>query len=239
MRIRIVVPIISDIFNEEIKKEAAQFKAPDTRIEVVNIDRGPASIESHYDEIVASVPIVEKVVQAEKDGAGGVFIDCFGDPGVDAARELVGIPVVGGFQPAALAAMLIARRWSVVTVLKNVLPMIGDLARRMGIGGSLASVRDIDTPVLELQDKKVLHERLLGEIEKAVNLDGAEAVVLGCTGMMGLARSLAESMARKGTPVPVVDPTAAAIGYLELLARSGLSQSRLAYMKPPDKERRM
>jgi allantoin racemase len=168
-----------------------------------------------------------------------VFIDCFGDPGVDAARELVKIPVVGGFQPAALAAMLIARRGSVVTVLKNVLPMIGDLARRMGVDGGLASLRDIDTPVLELQDKKVLHERLLGEIEKAVNLDGAEAVVLGCTGMMGLARKLAESMAGKGIPVPVVDPTAAAIGCLELLARSGLSQSRLAYMKPPDKERRL
>jgi allantoin racemase len=239
MKIRIVVPIISDVFNEEIKKEAAQFKAPDTKVEVVNIDKGPASIESHYDEIVASVPIVEKVVQAERDGVEGAFIDCFGDPGVDAARELVNIPVVGGFQPAALAAMLIARRWSVVTVLKNVLPMIGDLARKMGVEGSLASVRDINTPVLALQDKRVLHERLLGEIEKAVNVDGAEAVVLGCTGMMGLARSLAESMAKKGTPVPVVDPTAAAIGYLELLVRSGLSQSRLAYMKPPDKERRM
>jgi allantoin racemase len=238
MRIRIVVPIISSVFNDELRKEAAQFKAPDTVVDVVNIDRGPASIESHYDEVVASGPIVDAVVEAEKDGADGVFIDCFGDPGVDAARELVDIPVVGGFQPAALAAMLLARRWSVVTVLKNVLPMIGDLARKMGVGGSLASVRDIHTPVLELQDKKLLHERLLREIGKAVEHDGAEAVVLGCTGMMGLARSLAESMAKKGLPVPVVDPTAAAIGFLELLARGGLSQSRLAYMRPPDKERR-
>jgi len=134
--------------------------------------------------------------------------------------------------------MLIARRWSVVTVLKNVLPMIGDLARKMGVSACLASVRDINTPVLELQDKKVLEERLLLQIEKAVTEDGAEAVVLGCTGMLGLAKSLEKSMAKKGMPVPVVDPTAAAIGYLELLVRSGLSQSRLAYMQPPEKESR-
>ena len=238
MKIRIVVPIISDVFNEEVKKEVAQFKAPDTVIDVVNIPKGPASIESHYDEIVASVPIAEIVVQAEKDGCHGVFVDCFGDPAVDASRELVGIPVVGAFQPAALTAMMIARKWSVVTVLKNVVPMIGDLARRMGIESSLASVRDVDTPVLELHDKGVLESKLLGQIEKAVVEDGAEAVVLGCTGMLGLAQSLARKMASKGIPVPVIDPTASAIGYLELLVRGGLSQSRIAYMAPPHKERR-
>jgi Asp/Glu/hydantoin racemase len=46
-------------------------------------------------------------------------------------------------------------------------------------------------------------------------------------------------MAKRGTPVPVVDPTAAALGCLELLVRSGLSQSRLAHMTPPEKERRL
>jgi allantoin racemase len=239
MKIRVVVPIISEIFNEEVLEETSQFKAPDTNIDVVNIQKGPASIESRYDDVLATYHILEEVIQAEKDGCDGVFIDCFGDPGVEASRELVKIPVVGGFQPAALTASLIAGKWSVVTVLTNVVPMVQDLARKMGIESNMASVRHINTPVLELQDKSVMQTRLLGRMESAVDQDGAEAIVLGCTGMLGLSQYLAEKMAAGGRPVPVVDPTAAAIGYLELLVRSGLSQSPLTYRKPPEKERRL
>jgi len=237
MKLRIVVPIITDVFNQEVVKEVAQFKAPDTEIDVVNIVRGPASIESRYDEMLASPDIVEKVVQAEKDGFDGVFVDCFGDPGVHAAREMVRIPVVGAFQPAALTASLIAGRWSVVTVLKSVVPLVDDLGRKLGLSQNIVSIRDIDTPVLELQDKGVLEKKLLAQIELAVQ-EGAEAIVLGCTGMLGLAQTLEKAMGEKGRAVPVVDPTAAAIGFLELLVRSKLSHSLPAYPYPPEKERK-
>jgi allantoin racemase len=237
VRIRIVVPIITTAFNEEVMREGSQFVAGDVKLEVVNIQKGPASIESGFDEMLAAPAIVENVVRAQKEGCDGVFIDCFGDPGVVAAREMVAIPVVGAFQPAALTACALAGRWSVVTVLKNVVPMLRDLARRLGVEGNIASVRDIDTPVLELQDKNVFQKRLLAQVEKAVSEDGAEAVVLGCTGMIGVAKGLEKAMAESGKPVPVVDPTAAALGYLQLLIRGGLTHSKLCYRTPPAKER--
>jgi allantoin racemase len=238
VRIRIVLPIITTAFNQEVMREGSQFVAGDVALEVVNIQKGPASIESGFDEMLAAPGIVENVVRAEKEGCDGVFIDCFGDPGVVAAREMVGIPVVGAFQPAALTACALAGRWSVVTVLKNVVPMLRDLARRLGVESNIASVRDIDTPVLELQDKGVFQKRLLAQIDKAVSEDGAEAVILGCTGMIGVAKSLEREMAAAGKPVPVVDPTAAALGYLQLVIRGGLSHSKLCYRTPPAKERR-
>ena len=237
MRIRIVLPIITTAFNQEVMKEGSQFVAGDVALEVVNIQKGPASIESGFDEMLAAPGIVENVVRAEKEGCDGVFIDCFGDPGVVAAREMVGIPVVGAFQPAALTACALAGRWSVVTVLKNVVPMLRDLARRLGVESNIASVRDIDTPVLELQDKGAFQKRLLLQAEKAVSEDGAEAVVLGCTGMIGVAKGLEQALARSGKPVPVVDPTASALGYLQLLIRGGLTHSKLCYRTPPAKER--
>jgi allantoin racemase len=239
MKLRVIVPIVLDVFNKEILKEVLQFKSPDTEVDIVNIDKGPASIESHYDEILAAYHIVQKVTEAQKDGIDGVFIDCFGDPGVDASREVVRIPVVGGFQPAALTASLISGRWSVVTTLKNALPSVWDLARKLGIDRNLVSVRYIETPVLELHDKNLVEQRLLRQIEVAVTTDGAEAIVLGCTGMMGLAERSSNQMAKKGYPVPVIDPTAAAIGFLEMLIRSHLSQSKVTYPKPPEKERRI
>lgn len=112
------------------------------------------------------------------------------------------------------------------------------MARSLGVDKNIASIRDIATPVLELNDKDVLKKRLLIQIEKAVEEDGAQWCVLGCTGMLGLAGALSEKMADRGKPIPVVDPTATAIGYLELLIRSNISQSPLTYPFPPEKERR-
>jgi len=238
VKIRIVAPIISDTFNREILKEASLYKSPDTMIDVVNLDKGPASIESLYDEYSAEIDVTKKVIEAENEGFDGVFVDCFNEPGVEGSRELVKIPVVGGFKPAALTASLISSRWSVVTTLKNTIPRIQNLARELGIDKNMASIRYISTPVLELQEKDVLKKRLLLQIDKAVEEDGAEAIVLGCTGMLGLAVALSEKMEERGKRVPVIDPTATAICYLELLIRCNISQSKLTYPEPPEKERR-
>lgn len=129
MKIRIIAPIIVDTFNAEILKEASLYKSPDTEIDVVNLDKGPASIESFFDTYCAVPDITKKVKEAQNEGFDGVFIDCFGEPGVEGSRELVEIPVVGGFKPAALTASLISSRWSIVTILRNVIPRIRDMAR--------------------------------------------------------------------------------------------------------------
>ncbi|MBW2031711.1 MAG: hypothetical protein JRJ31_21875 [Deltaproteobacteria bacterium] len=46
MRIRIVSPLVGDWLVKESIEEANQFKAPDTEIEGVGIEKGPTSIES-------------------------------------------------------------------------------------------------------------------------------------------------------------------------------------------------
>ena len=54
MKIRIVSPIVGDWLVNESIQEANQFKAPDTEIDAVGLDKGPTSIESIYDEILAN-----------------------------------------------------------------------------------------------------------------------------------------------------------------------------------------
>jgi len=124
MKIRIVSPIVGDWLVNESIQEADQFRSPDTEIDGACIEKGPTSIESAYDEILANPYILEKVIEAEKDGCDGVFVTCFGDPAVDGAREAVSIPVIGAFRPSALMASAICNRWSVVTILKEVVPLI-------------------------------------------------------------------------------------------------------------------
>lgn len=236
MRIHIVVPITSESFNDQITQEARDFLGDDIDLEVSCLPYGPASIESFYDEVLAGPAIVSEVMRAEANGADAVFVDCFGDPAVPAAKELVDIPVVGGFEPAVSTALNLGERFSVVTVVENVVPIITGLATRMGIGSRMTSVEVIDTPVLELHDTEVLLKNLLEASWRALDA-GADVLVLGCTGMLGVAAALQTRLEAEGTRVPVVDPTGAALGMLLSMHSMGLRPSRRTYMPPPDKER--
>jgi allantoin racemase len=237
LKIKVIVPIIVDTFDEEVRKEFTHYAWPDTKIDVVHLDKGPASIESQYDEALAAPDILIKAKQAKKEGYNGVIIDCFGDPGAGAARETVDIPVVGAFEPSVLFAISLGNKFSIVTVLKSVVPMIENLAKVSGIYEKLASVRQVNIPVLELTDKEKLKQALFAEMLKAIEKDRAEILILGCTGMMGLARDLEKNLKEKGYEVPVIDPAAASVKFMESLVVLGLKQSRLTYMKPPEKER--
>ena len=236
MRIHIVVPITSDSFNDQITQEARGFLGDDADLNVSCLPYGPASIESFYDEVLAGPAIVSEVTKAETDGADGVFITCFGDPAVPASRELVDVPVVGGFEPAASTALNLGERFSVVTVLENVVPMISGLATRMGIASRMASVEVIDTPVLELHDGDALLKSLFEASCRALSR-GADVLVLGCTGMLGVAAALQDRLESEQVRVPVVDPTGAALGMLLTMHSMGLKVSRTTYMPPPAKER--
>jgi allantoin racemase len=237
MRIKIIAPVITDRFNRSIEEEANAFALSDAEIDVENIRRGAASIESAYDEALNAPAIVEAAVRAEREGFDAVFVDCFGDPGVDAARERVSIPVVGGFQPAVLTARLLTDRFSIITVLPNGFPVFRALIRKLGMEGCVTSVRWVNIAVLDLSEAAVLGDALAAEAEQAVREDGAEGIVLGCTGMLGLARTLQETLAARGLEVPVVDPTGAAVGCLLTLHRNALSHSKRTYPAPPTKER--
>ena len=168
---------------------------------------------------------MSEVKQAEADGADGVFITCFGDPAVPVARELVDIPVVGGFEPAVSTALNLGERFSVVTVLENVVPMISGLATRMGIASRVASVEVIDTPTLELHDSGALRKSLLKASYRALS-SGADVRVLGCTGMLGVASALQARLESGQMRVPVVDPTGSALGMLLTMHSMGLKPSR-------------
>ncbi|RLF98803.1 hydrogenase expression protein HupH, partial [Thermococci archaeon] len=182
---------------------------------------------------------LNKTIEAEKKGCDGVIIDCFGDPAVKAAREIVDIPVLGAAEPSMLFACSLGHKFSVVTVLENVIPMIENIAKVLGVKEKLASVRSVDIPVLELHDKEKLKNALYKEMLKAIKEDKAHVLILGCTGMMGVAKSLHEMLEKEGYDVPVIDPAAASIKFLEALIGLGVKQSRLTYMKPPEKERKI
>ena len=204
---------------------------------MVSLAQGPASVESRYDEAIATPDVLRQVKEAAQEGFDAVIVDCFGDVGVKAAREIAEIPVIGPGESSMLLAVALGQRFSVITVLRNLLPVVYETAEVLGLHRKLASVRYVDIPVLEVMDRERLKKALLREMLEALEKDGAQVLVLGCTGMSGVTSELSQRLRERGYDVPIVDPSGAALKFAEALVKMGLKQSKLTYMKPPEKER--
>jgi allantoin racemase len=200
-------------------------------MEVWDTPSGPASIESAYEEYLSVPGAVERMVEAERAGFDGAVLGCFGDPGLDAMREMVNMPVIGPGEASMLFAASLGHRFSVVTVVDSVVPLIERVAWQVGVDRKLASVRSIDVPVLELgRDPEVTLARMLTEGEAARDRDRADVLVMGCMSMAFQDRQ-ADLTARLG--IPVVNPVHAAVKLMQALCALGLRHSRRAYPVPP------
>jgi len=230
MRIKVIIPNASVPFRDSQIEERKKTASPGTQVEVDCLPHGPVSIESAYDEAMAGPHIIAEVQRAEAEGFDAVSLDCAMDTVVRAAREAVSIPVASAGEASYLAAMGLCIKFSVVTVLKSTADAIRDNIRKYGFEGRCASVRYARIPVLELSDEEKSFTAIAAEARRALAEDGAECIVLGCTGMSSLAGRLMSSLG-----APVVDPAVAALKMAELYVEMGLSSSKIAFEKPSEK----
>jgi allantoin racemase len=227
--IHVVTPIISEGFRDDAPLRAA---IPAGGVLTSSfLSRGPASVESAVDEVLAAPGVVDAALAAEADGAAALVIDCMLDPGLEAAREATGIPVIGCGM-AGLSAAAMQGRFSIVTVLQRQERLFRPLAARYGAEGALASVRGIGVPVLELErDRAAAIARTIAASRAARDTDGAEAIVFGCTGMLGFARPVAEALGWQ--EARVIDPLPHAVTVALDLALHG----RVDVAPPPERKR--
>ena len=229
MLIRVVNPNTTASMTDLIGRNARAVAGPGVTVEAVTPAMGPASIESHYDEALAIPGLLTAIRAGERDGADGYVVACFGDPGLDAAREIAAGPVVGIAEAAMHAAMLVGRGFSVVTTLGRTAGRARDLALRYAPAGACRGVHACEIPVLELveTDPAVL-PRVVALAREALAADGSDVIVLGCAGMAGLC---AEVSRRVG--VPVIDGVTAATLMVQSLVTLGLGTSRHGEYAPP------
>ena len=64
------------------------YAAPGTEVDITDVDEGPASIESLYEEYLSIPKTIEKMLEAEREGYDAAVLGCYGDPGLDAIREV-------------------------------------------------------------------------------------------------------------------------------------------------------
>lgn len=232
MKIKIINPNTTASMTAKIGQCARAVARPGTEIVAVSPAMGPVSIESHYDEALAVPGLLQEIAAGERAGMDGYVIACFGDPGLQAARELARAPVVGIAEAAMHMASLVGSSFSVVTTLARTSGIAWHLAERYGMKRFCANVRACELPVLELeQPGSDARKRILDECQRALDEDGSDVIVLGCAGMTDLCRDISESLG-----VPVVDGVAAATQLVESLAVLGLRTGKRGELaRPPAK----
>ncbi len=207
------------------------------KLSSVFLDRGPQSIEYRLEEAMLVPDLIDKAMAAERQGVDGLVIDCMADPGVDALRECVAIPVLGPGRLSMQVAALLGRRFSILVELDVVARLFEEEVRRYGLCRSFASCRVIDIPVLELDtDVERTTASLVGVGELAVRQDHADVLVLGCTRFSPMADALTARLQARGLPVQVLNPNALAVNMMVALLDSGVSHSKIAYPYPSGKK---
>ncbi len=198
------------------------------KLTAITAGYGAPSIEGYYDEAFAVPPMIE-ALKPIANQIDGVVVGCFDDTGVNALRCMLDVPVVGICQAAMQAAAVVANKFSIITTLPVSVPALEHLVQRYGFERLCRRVRAADIPVLDLEDNTEQATRLIAiEVERALADDDAEAIILGCAGMVELSQSLTK---RYG--VPVIEGVGAAVKLVEGLRALGISTSSRGGYAPP------
>ncbi len=227
MRIVIINPNTTTAMTAVIDAAARGVARPDAEIVSVTSTMGPASIESHYDEAMAVPGIVDAI--EDNPGADGYLLACFGDPGLDAAREVAGAPVLGIAEAAMHLAAPLGRGFSVVTTASRTIGRAADLVEHYGFTRSCRGIHACEIPVLELESNPEAVGIITKMCAEALAADGSDAVVLGCAGMGGFVGDIGAAVG-----APVIDGVAAGVGMLTAMAAMGLrTGTRTGEFAPP------
>jgi len=161
------------------------------------------------------VPKILKIIkEAEKENFDAAIIGCFYDPGLRESREIAKKLVVTAPAEASMhIAMTLGQRFSIIVGRTKWIPLMRENVIKYGFQDHLASFQAIGMGVLDLQiDPEETKRRIVQAAEKAIEEDGAEVIILGCTHQFGFYQELQDALG-----VPVIDAALAALNYAEFL----------------------
>jgi len=233
MRILVINPNTSEEMTKAINSNAKMYARPDTEIVTLCPREGPRSIESAYEEALVGPGVLERVLEANEKKFDAIVIACYGDPHLYSAREISDVPVYGIAESSMHMACSLGHKFSIVSVLERMRPLLEELVMRIGLKSRCASIRIVEIPVLHLQsDSGVVIRTLIEASRTAIEKDGAEVICLGCAGMTGLDKPMEQAL-----DVPVLDGVVCSVKLAEAMFDYGLKLSKIkAFKKPGPKE---
>ena len=228
----VVVAAVGSYTPEDLEHKKQSLRTvlrPDTHLDMCVADSGVPYVESSLELYLSEVAVARKVVEVAGLGYDAVVGTAFLDNGLDAARELVDIPVVGPAKTSMYMAATLAHKFGVITAAGDLPRHIWALAKLLGVADRVVGIPTLKCTVADfLHDADNALAMLIATGRQLMEEQGAEAIVLGCGATTGLAPRIAQALG-----IPVLDPGLTAVKYAEMLVDLGLSHSKRAYPYNP------
>lgn len=233
MKILVLNPNASEMVTQKIEQAVRKVARPDVEVSVEKLPHGPEVLESYHDEALATPWSIERVKQANADGYDAVILAAFCDPGIEALKEISGIPVYGVEEGAFSVALLLGNRFSILTEKKHKEAVKEQHVRKLGLLDRFASVRALGMGVVEIgEDESKVLQRGIELGRSMVNDDKAEVIIMGCASMAGYSAELEAALG-----VPILDPVTVTYKMVEGLTELGLKHSKIGLFAKPSQQK--
>ena len=192
--------------------------------------------------ILETPALVKKIIEAERSGFDAVVQSNTFDPGVEAGRLAVRIPVIGVLRSSCHFAACLCDRFALIVPLESHVPHASRIIETYRMGHLVSAIRAIN--MYESGDLARLHDPIL---ERTVSL-GREMVAEGAQAIIPLGGKVYPYVV---TPeelepeigVPIINTKAVGIRFAELMVMSKITHSQKAYpwssgLSPEDVSRR-
>jgi allantoin racemase len=231
-RLLVINPNTTSAITEMVTREIAAMIGDEAVLVPATGRFGAGYIASRATAAIAAHAALDAYAQ-HGQGCDAVLLACFGDPGLDALRELASVPVVGLADAACHLACQLATRFAIVTGGDRWGPMLAEFIAARGLATRLAGIRTVAPTGAEIaRNPTGALEQLAETVQTCVRQDGADCVILGGAGLVGLARCI-----QPHAPVPVLcSVTAGTAMVLSLMRLQGIKPVSGSYARTPPVE---
>jgi allantoin racemase len=189
--ILVVNPNTSQEMTAAIDRVAQAAAGSSANVLTIRSRNGPYTIEGALDAALATAGMLE-VVAARSDHFDAVVVACFGDPGVEALRMLLRVPVIGIGAASFMQAACLSQHFAIITPVAGTQERYAAVTTAMGLDKQFVGTYPTPLSVADFEsDDPTVLETLVFHAAQAVK-DGADCLLFGCAGIADQVRDIEE-----------------------------------------------
>ncbi len=227
MKILVANPNTTAGVTDRLVEVGRRIAAPGTDLVGLTAPRGVPYIASRAEAQIGGAVLLEMLAD-HLPGCDAAIVAAFGDPGLGGARELFDVPVVGLAEAAMVTALMLGRRFAVVTFAEALEAWYEETIDAYGLRARSAGVFCADRAFASLLTVGDEMADALVDLSGRAIAAGADVVILGGAPIAGLAAAIGDRI-----PVPCVDPISAAVAQAETLVRLAPAKPRAGTFRRP------
>ncbi|HSF33119.1 MAG TPA: aspartate/glutamate racemase family protein [Candidatus Tectomicrobia bacterium] len=187
--ILVVNPNTSQPMTAAIDRVAQAAAESSANVVTIRSNNGPHTIEGALDAALATAGMLE-VVAGHKDPFDALVVACFSDPGVEALRVLVRVPVIGIGAASFMQAASLSQHFAIITPVAGTPERYAAVTAAMGLDRQFVGTYPTPLSVADFEsDDPAMLETLVFHAAQAVK-DGADCLLFGCAGIADQVRSI-------------------------------------------------